>query len=39
MQALEAERDNWEQKYEEMAEKHSKLQKDLEALQDEIGNI
>jgi tropomyosin len=39
VQALEAERDNWESKYEEMATKHTTLQKELETLQDEIGNI
>lgn len=39
VQALENERDQWEQKYEEMAKKHSTLQKELEDLQQEIGNI
>ena len=39
VQALENERDQWEQKYEEMAKKHSTLQKELEDLQTEIGTI
>lgn len=39
VQALEAERDQWESKYEEMAKKHSQLQGELDALQLEIGNI
>ena len=39
MQALESERDQWEQKYEEMSKKHLTLQKELEELQQEIGNI
>lgn len=39
VQALENERDQWEQKYEEMAKKHTTLQKDLDDLQAEIGNI
>ncbi len=39
VQALENERDQWEQKYEEMAKKHTSLQKELEELQVEIGNI
>ena len=39
VQALENERDQWETKYEEMAKKHAALQKDLEDLQNEIGNI
>ena len=39
VQALESERDQWESKYEEMAEKYSKVQKELEEFQLEIGNI
>ena len=39
MQALENERDQWETKYEEMAKKHVALEKELEDLQNEIGNI
>jgi len=39
VQACEAERDQWEAKYEEMAKKYATLEKDLKDLQDEIGNI
>lgn len=39
VQALESERDQWEQKFEEMAKKHSTLQKELEDLQLEISNV
>ena len=39
VQALEQERDQWETKYEEMSKKHASLQKELEDLQAEIGNI
>ncbi|KAI0977340.1 tropomyosin like-domain-containing protein [Xylaria arbuscula] len=39
VQALEQERDNWETKYEEVVKKHTTLQKELEDLQNEIGNI
>ena len=39
VQALEASRDQWEEKYEEMAQKHNKVKKDLEDFQLEIGNI
>lgn len=39
VQALESERDNWETKYEEMSDKYKKLQKELEDLQTDIGNI
>ena len=39
MQALEQERDQWESKYEEMAQKHTKLNKDFEDLQNEVANI
>ncbi|CAG9957403.1 unnamed protein product [Clonostachys rosea f. rosea IK726] len=36
VQALEQERDQWEQKYEEMAKKHAALQKDLDDLQERL---
>jgi tropomyosin len=39
VQALETERDTWESKYEEMAAKYAKVQKELEEFQLEIGNI
>jgi len=39
VQALEQERDQWESKYEEMAQKHSKLNKEFQDLQDEVANI
>lgn len=39
VQALEAERDQWEAKYEEMAKKYADTQKELKDFQDEIGNI
>jgi tropomyosin, fungi type len=39
VQALEAERDNWESKYEEMAKKYETVQKELREFQDEIGNM
>lgn len=39
VQALESDRDQWEAKYEEMAKKYATLQKELEDLQNEIGNI
>lgn len=39
VQALEQERDQWETKYEEMSKKHAALQKELEDLQNDIGNI
>lgn len=39
VQALEAERDQWETKYEDMSKKYAALQKELEDLQNEIGNI
>ena len=39
VQALENERDQWETKYEELHKKHTGLQKELEDLQQEIGNI
>jgi tropomyosin, fungi type len=39
VQALEAERDQWESKYEEMAQKYAKVQKELDEFQAEIGTI
>ncbi|KAI6370181.1 hypothetical protein MCOR31_004747 [Pyricularia oryzae] len=39
VQALEAERDSWETKYEEMAKKYASTQKELEDLLAEVGNI
>jgi len=39
VQALENERDQWEQKYEEMLAKYNAVQKELEEFQHEIGNI
>ena len=39
VQALEQERDQWEQKYEEMAKKHAATTKELEDFQQEIGNM
>lgn len=39
VQALENERDQWETKYEDMSQKYTTLQKELEELQAEIGNI
>ncbi len=39
VQALEAERDQWEGKYEEMAKKHIALQKELDDLQIEISGM
>jgi tropomyosin, fungi type len=39
VQALEADRDRWEAKYEEMAKKYVGVQKELEEFQQEIGNI
>lgn len=39
VQALETERDQWEAKYEEMAEKHGKLEKDLHELEVSISNV
>ena len=39
VQALEAERDTWESKYEEMAKKYAEVQKELEEFQVEMGNI
>lgn len=39
VQALEAARDQWEEKYEEMAKKYAQTKKELEDFQLEIGNI
>jgi tropomyosin len=39
VQALEQDRDQWEQKFEEMAKKYAAVQKELEDFQAEIGNI
>ena len=39
VQALEADRDQWEQKYEEMAKKYSETKKELDDFVAEIGNI
>ncbi|KAL8832459.1 MAG: hypothetical protein Q9170_004870 [Blastenia crenularia] len=39
VQALESARDQWEEKYEEMAKNYAKVKKDLEDFQIEIGNM
>lgn len=39
VQALEQARDEWEAKYEEMAKKHADLQKELQELEQSMGNI
>jgi len=39
VQALEASRDQWEEKYEEMSKKYAQIKKELEDFQLEIGNI
>lgn len=39
VQALEASRDQWEEKYEEMSKKYASVKKELEDFQAEIGNI
>lgn len=39
VQALESSRDQWEEKYEEMAKKYATVKKELEDIQVEIGNI
>ena len=39
VQALEASRDQWETKYEEMSKKHADLQKELQELETSMGNI
>ena len=39
VQALEAARDQWEEKFEEMSKKYQGVKKDLEDFQIEIGNM
>ena len=39
VQALEQSRDEWEAKYEDMAKKHAELQKELNELEQSMGNI
>lgn len=39
VQALEAARDQWEAKYEEMSKKYTDLQKELHELEVSMGNI
>lgn len=39
VQALEQSRDDWEAKYEDMAKKHAELQKELNELEQSMGNI
>jgi tropomyosin len=39
VQALENDRDQWEAKYEEMAQKYKTVRKELEDFQQEIGNM
>jgi len=39
VQALEAERDSWENKYEEMAKKYAQTKRELDDFVSEIGNI
>ena len=39
VQALETERDQWESKYEEMAQKHAALEKGLHDLEVSISNV
>ena len=39
VQALEAARDQWEEKYEQMNSKYKEVQKELQDFQAEIGNI
>lgn len=39
VQALESSRDQWEEKYEEMAKKYDEIKKELHDFQLEIGNI
>lgn len=39
VQALEADRDQWEAKFEEMSKKYAATQKELEDFQQEIGNM
>jgi len=39
VQALETERDQWEQKYEDMAKKYNETKKELDDFAAEIGNL
>ncbi len=39
VQVLEKERDQWEQKYEDMSQKHNELKKQLEDLTTELGGL
>lgn len=39
VQALEASRDQWEGKYEEMAKKYADLEKELKELEESIANV
>ncbi len=39
VQVVEKERDQWEQKYEEMAQQHQALKKQLEDFQAELGSL
>ena len=39
VQALEAARDQWEEKYEEMSKKYKQVQQELHDFQQEIGNM
>ena len=39
VQVVETERDRWEQKYEEMAQKYQALQKQLDEFQSELGSL
>ena len=39
VQALERDRDDWEGKYEEMSKKYADLQKELQELEQSMGNI
>ena len=39
MQALEAERDQWEAKFEDMSKKYTEVKKELENFAAEVGNI
>jgi tropomyosin len=39
VQALEAARDQWETKYEEMSKKYSGLQQELQELEASMGNV
>ena len=39
VQALEADRDKWEEKYEEMSQKYKKVQEELVDFHQQIGNM